>query len=425
MKVVHVTTSDTGGAGIAASRLHRALLEEGVDSHFLTLIKSGNSIPNHTQYFPGEGRIFKPLINSYFSLRKSLRYRNIYINGFERMFNKKINGRSTEFDSFSNLQSGYNLQDHPLIKSADIVHLHWVSDNFFDFRTFFKNNRKKVVWTLHDMNPFTGGCHHSDGCMKFKSDCDVCPQLFGTSDLHYAKYLLSEKLRSGISKSDVQIVTPSEWLGDLSKVSKLFGSFSHSVIPNPINPDEFRIYPVKEAREYFGLPLDRKLLLFNASTISNKRKGLHYLIEAVNLLKEKVVLVAIGNSSVINDNSEIHSLGYLKTSDEVSKAYSAVNTFVLPSLAENLPNSICESLICGTPAIGFAVGGVPELINNQTGKLVPSGNVKLLADAIDEVLRRPEMYDEQELRKRAVAKFGSRMVASRYIEVYAKFGNYA
>ncbi len=425
MKVVHVTTSDSGGAGIAAGRLHRALLEEGVNSHFLTLLKSDDSVPNHTQYFPGEGKIFKPLFNRYFNLRKSLRYRNIYINSSEKKFRNKIKGRSSELEYFSNLQSGYNLQDHPLIKSADIVHLHWVSDTFFDFRSFFKNNRKKIVWTLHDMNSFTGGCHHSDGCMKFKSDCDECPQLIGTSDLHYAKYLLKEKIESCVSKFDMQIITPSNWLGDLSKESKLFGSFLHSVIPNPINPDEFRIYPVNEAREHFGLPLNRKLLLFNASTITNKRKGLNYLIEAVSLLKEDAVLVAIGNSPVIKGDSKIHSFGYLKTPEEISKAYSSVNIFVLPSLAENLPNSICESLICGTPAIGFDVGGIPELINSQTGKLVPLGNVKLLADAIDEVLKRPGMFDEQELRKWAIAKFGSKMIASRYMDVYAKFGNNA
>ena len=176
MKVVHLSTSDMGGAGIAAKRLHLSMLDAGVESKFLTLYKYGPDIKQH--YLVQEearsmgGKLIK-------RLRSTLRYRLSFLY-FDPGYYLK--NRPSGYDHFSFPYSRIDLWRNKILREADLIHLHWVADGMLDYVKFFKKLKKPLVWTLHDMNPFTGGCHHSDGSMEFISDCLDCKQIKHTPD---------------------------------------------------------------------------------------------------------------------------------------------------------------------------------------------------------------------------------------------------
>ncbi len=419
MKVVHLSTSDRGGAGIAASRLHLSLLDKGVDSWFLTLHKFTDDLPQHVKYLPGDGALFPVIKNGIQKFKRVLRRYRFLSSRDTRLRKEHLTGRKHGFEHFSFPFSDYNLQDHPLVKDADIIHLHWVSDGFLDYGKLFHGLQKKIVWTLHDMNPFTGGCHHSDGCLLFRNSCKPCFQLEGTKDLNFAGEMLDVKLQSMNvrTQNSVHIITPSKWLGDLSKSSALFGNFAHQVIPNAFDPDQFTLISRLEAREKLGVANNCKVIFVNAHHIDNHRKGLAYLLDALERLpKNEYLLIVAGHTMRPDLFPNLHHLGYLKTADELSLAYSAADVFVLSSLAENLPNTICESLMCGTPVVAFDTGGINELLNESNGILVPLKDSELLSRAVKKATT--THWNREQIRKDAINRFGNSNVGIAHIDMY-------
>lgn len=422
MRVVHLSTSDSGGAGIAAARLHKAMLLKGVNSFFLTMHKFTEGIPMHFKFRPGDSSSFPAIVNAKYKIRKALQHYGIRYMKHERVSRRHLAGRAPGFEHFSFPFSEFDLSKHPLVVTADIIHLHWVSDGFVDYRTFFKGNHKNIVWTLHDMNPFTGGCHHSDGSFEFRTNCLPCHQLAGTIDKNYASEILFEKKSSlsGINSSQLKIVTPSVWLGELSQSGILFNRFSHDVIPNAFSTTEFYPEERKEARAKLGLPAGKKIILFNSHHIDNPRKGLSFLLKAAEMLeRDDVVLCAAGNKMSDDMYPQLINLGYLQSEEQMRMAYSAADLFVLPSLAENYPNTVCESLLCGTPVAGFNVGGMSELITNDNGRLVNSGDVTGLSGSIDEILN--SEFDRNTIHSAAAKSFDRKIVADKYLTLYKSY----
>jgi glycosyltransferase involved in cell wall biosynthesis len=421
MKVVHVSTSDRGGAGIAASRLHLALLDQGVDSWFLTLHKFTHHLPKHVKFERGAGQFYGPLLKGVEKIKRGLKHYHVLTPVLDRMRHRQLSGRGAGFEHFSFPFAPIDLSEHPLIKSADIVNLHWVSDGFLDYKKYFTHSDKKIVWTLHDMNPFTGGCHHSDGCELFENSCKPCFQLQGTIDADFAGELLEVKLKAleGVNPGQLSIVTPSKWLGNLSSRSKLFKRFNHSVIRNGFNVENFVQLDQSTAREQLGITGTKKVIFINAHHIDNTRKGLNYLIKALSQLdKEKYLLMVAGHTMRTELFPNLFHLGYLNSEKDLSVAYSAADVFVLPSIAENLPNTICESLLCGTPVIAFDVGGIPELIDNENGKLVPLKDANALTLAIDEVSA--QSWNHHAIREKAMKNSALPIIAKEYQQLYAK-----
>ena len=419
MKVVHLSTSDRGGAGIAASRLHLALLEMGIDSHFLTLHKFTSNIPKHSKFEVGAGRTFPFIKNGIAKIKRRLKYYNFYATPLERLSQLHLKNRVLGLEHFSFPFSEYNIAEHPMVVDADIIHLHWVSDGFLDYENFFKNCKKKFVWTLHDMNPFTGGCHHSDGCLLFRNNCMPCFQLEGTIDDNFAGKMLELKVDSmqRIEEPFLKIVTPSKWLGNLSSTSKLFGKYFHSVIPNAIDSNKIQMISKEEARKKLGIESEKKIIFVNSHHIDNPRKGLSFLVDALNLLPpEKYLVIAAGHKMGSDLFSNLFYLGYIQSEEKLSLAFSAADVFVLPSLAENFPNTICESLLCGTPVVAFNTGGIPELINSGNGMVVSLRDSNELAAAIEKVTSKT--WDRNLIRQNAIAVFGMSRVSSEYIKVY-------
>lgn len=410
MKVLHISTSDRGGAGIAAVRLHEGLLRNGCDSKLLTLIKHETNIQEHYVYKPEDVARF-PLLTKLILLVKRVLTRFKIKSDYYRTYRRRmLRGRAQGYDAFSFAISEHRLEKHPLIAEADIIHLHYVCGGFLEFPRFFAKVSQKVVWTLHDMNPFTGGCHHADECVGYMTDCSNCPQLEGTPDDTLANEMLSIKMEVLAKRDDaLTIVTPSEWLMKCSEQSALFSRYKHCQIYNVVEDHAF--YPVDQSvsREQLSLPKDKKIILCVAHDVDNPRKGCDVLLAALEYIQTgDVLLCTVG--SIAKEwlgNPSIHQLGYIMESAQMRNIYNAADVFVLPSMAENFPNTIVESQLCGTPVVAFGVGGITEQINDGNGLVIAQRDAECLAETLDSFFENIAVYQRPEIAKNAAEKYAS------------------
>lgn len=427
MKVIHITTSNKGGAGIAALRLHEELLSSGIDSKLLSLYQFPSTIKE--QYLFDKRDYILPLfVDVVFLFRKVLKRLNLYSSLSEKYSKKYLKNRPKGFEHFSFPFSDVSILKHPLVKNADIIHLHWVSDGFLDYKHFFNNCGKKVVWTLHDMNPFTGGCHHADGCFKFETTCSHCPQLKSTIDENFSETLLNIKKASlnRIKTEQLKITAPSQWLTSLSQKSNLFKRFAHYTIHNLADDQVFKFRTKQEARLKLNIPFEKKMVLFVAHNVSDKRKGTDFLIDALKRFSndDSILVCSVGSSSErISFDLEHKKMGYVNDEQTMAELYASADVFVLPSLAENFPNTICESLLCGTPVVAFNVGGISELVNDENGVLVEPFNVDKLHDAIDFVLKNQSKFEGVHISKNAFKQLGKKGIAKQFMDLYSEILN--
>lgn len=423
MKILHINTSDRGGAAIAAIRLHLSLLQQGINSKLLTLNKSSTNIPAHYSY----NQIYLNSCRSRFIKRIIGIIRKIKNNSMGRFeFKKEIMHASREkYSYFSFINTDCDITQLRIFKEADIIHLHWVS-NFIDYRFFFKTgNGKKIVWSLHDMNPFTGGCHYSGDCRGFNNSCYSCPQINKTSKPNLAGKALVEKVRNfKINKNDVIIVALSTWLNEMSKQSLLFSDLKHAVVPNGLDIDIFKPLNKQFCRDVFKLPKNKKILLFICNKIDNKRKGFDLLIESFGNIKKKddIVICIAGEwaSNVLSINDFPHiSLGNLQDERLMSMAYNAADVFVLPTRQDNLPNTALEALSCGIPVISFNVGGIKDIIKDGiNGLLCPGISSESLSDTINIFLEEKYNFNTANIREFAIKNYDSRIQAKAFINLY-------
>jgi glycosyltransferase involved in cell wall biosynthesis len=414
MKILHVNTSEHGGAAIASIRLHKALLAKNIESKILFLHRSDNSVPMSFRYsvkgFPGNGfisRILNRLINK---IRK--KYSKAKAN------EKKLENRVEGFEIFSFCQSDYDITSQEIYQEADIIHLHWVS-GFVDFG-FFKKNSKPVVWTLHDMNPYTGGCHYNSGCNKYKSDCSGCPQLMNTVSIENA---LSEQnyKKSFLHDARLTLLAPSEWMLQCCSASTLFRDFKCLHIPNSLDFSVFKILDRNFCRNVFNLPLDKKVFLFVSDDLSKKRKGFDLLLSALNIIDRRdIILCAIGENNLKSlTETDITFLGIISDERMMAIAYSAADAFILPSREDNLPNVMLESLACGTPVVSFITGGIPEIITTGVnGILADSITPEGLACSMNEIISGRYNFDSEAIRKKAESTFSPNLQSDECLSIY-------
>ena len=370
IKVIHLSKSRSGGgAAIAASRIVNYLQAQGVHASLIVQNKLG------VLYF-----IIEKLIFLIFETDKSMRF----------YFSIPVIGARIK------------------IKNTDIIHLHWVNGGFLSLRRLRKivNSNIPVVWTMHDMWPITGGCHYSTLCDKFvlKTNCYPCPY----TRTRIASVLLKKK-RDIMSK--VTIVTPSNWLASEVRAA----GFEATVIHNPIK--EF--YPINRlsAHEALGLPSDRKYILFGAVNINNPLKGVERFSWITDRLKH------LDNLSVIIFGKEKHEIDfglhtiripYIDSIDTLRNVYSVADCFVITSLADNLPNTVIESLMCGTPVVGWDVGGIPEMIEHKKSGYI-ADNATDMTIGIQHVLNHNL---RQKARESAINKYDPEEAITKYINLY-------
>lgn len=312
---------------------------------------------------------------------------------------------------------------------CDVVNLHWVA-GVIDYAAFFEAvpARTPVVWTLHDMAAFTGGCHYDGSCGRFGEACGSCPQLGSKVEKDLSREIWQRK-RAALAKVPAErlhIVAPSRWLAEEAKKSSLLGRFAVHVIPYGLDLEDFAPRDRRAARETLGLPQDKRVLLFVAASATNQRKGFGCLAEALKGLgpRNDVVLCSLGSGRPKIDAPLQHvHLGAVEQDRLLSMIYSAADLFVVPSMEDNLPCTALEALACGTPILGSHIGGIPDMVRpGKTGWLAPAGNAKAWREAIQGVLDHPQQLEAMARSCRRVAEeeYGLELQARRYLPLYQR-----
>ncbi len=414
-----INTYDTGGAAKACFRLHEGLLKQGISSKLLILF-SKKDYP-HESNIAVYGREFpyhykKPNILKRIAIRAGMGKHT------EKIRREIENIPKNQSEIFSEPYSNYDFTQHPWYKEADLINLHWVS-GFLDY-SFFDKNTKPVIWTLHDMNAFTGGCHYSKGCDKFTDSCDYCHYLKTTSNPEYTKTLLNYK-KKYLSEYNLQIVSPSEWLRKKSSESMLFNQFNHTLIPYGIDTTVFKPYSKGESRKELGLPANKKILLFVAERVENPRKGSAFIFDLVNKLQanKDIILCAVGKPPMASFENLI-SLGEIKSEVLLAKIYSAADVLLVPSLEDNLPNTPVESILCGTPVIAFRIGGLTDIITNgENGYLCDGISSDELLNKVNFFLNNGVANTPNKISQSAVLKYNISISVKRYNDLYTEVLN--
>ena len=314
----------------------------------------------------------------------------------------------------------------------DIVHFHWINASMLSIKDIKKIN-KPIVWTMHDMWPFTGGCHYSDNCVLYKEDCNKCKQLSNKKDTFLSGYILKEKY-SSYKKKSIVYVTPSEWLEKCSKESFLLKNSNIKVIPNGIDLKIFKRLDKNFCKKILNLDLSKKYILFGAMTsTSDKRKGYDLLKRALSFFKEKfylkdkdIVLLVFGANKPRNNENlpfDINYLGQISDDITLNIIYNSADVFIAPSREDNLPNTIVEALSCGVPCVAFNVGGMIDLIEHKNnGYLAEPFNIEDLAEGINFVLEDENRWNnlsENALNK-AQKDYNINDISDKYIDLYKK-----
>ncbi|RAJ16977.1 glycosyltransferase [Olleya aquimaris] len=421
MKILIISTLDRGGAANACFRLHMALQNTEVVSNALVLEKSKN-YQNTFQFKKKKKNILRIIIKKvankiigYYSLEK------IFANSQTNFLNKRTKG--LEFFSFPN--SKYDITKTELYKKADIINLHWVA-NFLDFESFFKNNTKPVIWTLHDMNPFTGGEHYAELEFGISKEGNPLERQFTDHERKVFNQNLDLKLQALKNCSNLTIVAPSIWLKNQAESSNLFKNRVVYHIPYGLNVEVFKTRDKAFSRDLFDIPLKKRVVLFVADSVENNRKGFVYLKRALEQINDdNMILCSIGRGKPNLDTSiQIKHLGAITDEKTISIIYSLADVFVIPSLMDNLPNTVLESLLCGTPVIGFPIGGIPDMIiDGDNGMLTQTVSVISLADKIQEFFSKGVTLTREQIRTQAITKYNQNIQAEAYIKLYKKVLN--
>ncbi|MBW2491613.1 MAG: glycosyltransferase, partial [Deltaproteobacteria bacterium] len=422
VKVVHLCTHDTGGAGIAARRLHQSLQKAGVDSQMLVMNKSSADPALKVVPFEYADAVVKCFDASYFESplwsRQWMHWDSV-LSEYPDLYEG--------IEGFTDCYSNAKLDLIHEIRQADIIHLHWVA-GLMDYRLAPKAFAgKPVFWTLHDMNAFTGGCHYSGNCQKYKKGCGACPQLGSAIEEDLSRQISNQKYKV-FKKLNLNIVTPSKWLADCAVQSRLLSGHPIEVIPNGFPLDTFKPGIKSEARSKINISNSKKVILFGADSVENTRKGFKYLSEAINKLpqvnKQDLCILTFGKISEdteVSCNYPVYSLGAVETEEQVADVYNAADAYVIPSLEDNLPNTVAEALACGTPVVGFAAGGIPEMIEHQkTGYLAEPKDIDGLIKGIDWVLsvHKNGIDFTKSCREKALTEYDSAPQAQAYRRLY-------
>ncbi|WP_341481213.1 glycosyltransferase [Salinibacter ruber] len=300
---------------------------------------------------------------------------------------------------------GAVLQQSP---EPSILNLHSVY-GFVDHGSFFRKLTRPAVWTLHDMNAFTGGCQYTNGCRRFEDACGCCPQL-GSDDEHDLSHQVWSRKKTAYRQAAVQdqlhVVCPSEWMAEEAHASTLLADVPVSVIPYGLDSDLFFPRDAEGVPAALGIPDDHRIVLFVASD-TRPRKGFDLLDKALSALgAEKTTLLSVGGEEpeLDADLPHVHA-GYVKNDLLLSVVYSLADVFVIPSRQDNLPNTVLESMACGTPVVGFDVGGIPDMVRpGETGWLAEAEDVRSLRRAVEASLSDDAIRRQRGERARAVVE---------------------
>lgn len=406
MKVVHVSHSDlSGGAAIAAYRIHKALRSRGIDSTMAV-----------NRATSGDWTVQGPKT----ALAKQMAYIRPYLGSLP---SKGLQTTEPGIHSVALVSSTW--PQRLKATGADIINLHWVNGEMLSIADIGKL-RQPVVWTLHDMWAFCGAEHYTndhrwqEGYWPHNR-----PSYEGGFDLN--RWTWHRKRRHW--RKPFQIVTPSQWLADCVSKSALMGDWPVTVIPNPIDTDLWRPVDKGLARQLLNLPQHSPLLLFGAGGgTSDPRKGFDLLTAALDHLRGEIdglELAVFGQGEPkqpIDLGFPVHYMGRLQDPLSLRVLYSAADAMVIPSRQDNLPNTGLEAHACGTPVIAFKMGGLPDIVDHlKTGYLAAPFDTEDLASGIQWVLgsQGGDKILSQAARQRSVELWSPKVVGDSYRKLYS------
>ena len=413
MRILIVNTSErTGGAAVAASRLMEALCNYGVKAKMLVRDKETQSLT--VSALPGQRRSQCHFLWERFVIWLHLHFRR------QHLFDIDIANAGTDITRL------------PEFQEADVIHLHWVNQGMLSLKNIRKilESGKPVVWTMHDIWPATAICHLTLDCRHFENQCQQCRLLPGGGSVNDLAAQVWQRKQRILSGRHIHFVACSQWLAEEARHSALLQGQIVTSIPNPIDTHFYRPHDKQEARQLLGLPAEGPVVLFASQRVTNQYKGMNYLIAACQqLAAQHPKLRATMTVAILGGHAEeivgqmpfrTHALGYVNDEQRIVAVYNAADVFVLPSLSENLPNTIMEAMACGVPSVAFRVGGIPEEIDHrQNGYVANYQDSDDLAQGIWWTLFEA---DHESLRKACLQKvshcYSQQSVANRYFELY-------
>jgi glycosyltransferase involved in cell wall biosynthesis len=416
MRIVHLSRTDGGdGASNVAQRVHRGLLRLGHDSTMFVAQRRSESVD--PTVIP-----FRPPTDFYSRVRRRLR--DIQLN---RSFAPYRDSRPPGYEAFSDDRSRYGSELLNQLPACDVFHIQQMYQ-FVDYQSFFSvfPRHTPVARTLHDVSFFAGGCHSPEGCEKYTEHCGVCPQLGSEDPGDLSSQIWKRKSSAfrSIPPGRLYIVSPSRWLMNEAKRSSLLKDFPVVLIPHGVDTEVFRPRDRNLARDLLAIPQDALVVLFVAEPIDRSIKNFALLAQALEGMGglPSLLLVSAGSGKApVEVRVPYLNLGSLRNERMLSLAYSAADIFVLPSRQENFPLTALEAMACGTPVIGSAVGGVPDMVRpGTTGILVPPQNVPVLRGAICDMLQNPTRRAEMaaNCRRIAVEEYSLELQLRRHVELY-------
>lgn len=406
MKILHISYEDLGAGAFKASyRLHSALLELGENSNLLVNNKTSDSFS---------------VINYPTKLNRFYQFLNQKLNSFGA---KILIGKPTKLFSF--LLSPFGIMaDIINAQKPDIVHLHWIYRDMIQISELKKINAP-IVWTLHDMWPYTGGCHYSETCVKYQSSCGECPLIGSLKPKDITRKVFQHKEKIYAQISDLTFVGVSNWITNSAKKSSLLRNYRVTTISNPIDTNVFKPINKSIAKKLFNISPNKKIILFGAlSPSSDERKGFKELIEALKTINnEDLELVVFGMSKPEHQqaiNFKTYYVGHLFDEVSMSALYNVADVMVVPSLQEAFGQTASEALSCKIPVVAFNTTGLKDIVDHKkNGYLANPFDSKDLAKGISWVLNNKN-YSEisSNARIKVLNAFDSKIIGKKFIELY-------
>ena len=404
MKVLFLNSTDCrGGAAKAAVRLLKAMRDIGVDADLLAQ-EYGDQIAQYGIW--DRCRLWlKPRLDALPVLRYPDRTGMIF--------------------SPSRLPDGISQEVRRI--QPDLIHLHWIQEGFVRIETLAAL-KAPIIWTLHDSWPFTGGCHLPYECPRFADRCGACPVLGSDDENDFSRKIWTRKKKAW-NNVPITLVAPSRWLAEKARASSLFRDQRVEVIPNCFDSSVFHSGNRETVREKLGIAPDKRVIIINASQMSDDRNKGGDLLGAVlkklamHIDSSSIHLLLTGDNfptSMVPDTMSVSYTGQIRNEHLMADLYAASDLLVLVSRLENLSNTVMEAMACAVPAVAFNVGGMPDLIDDGVnGRLVESFDTNGFADSVWWCLD-PDRLPE--LACRAVQltadRYAAPVVAAKYYELY-------
>lgn len=392
MKILHISNNDSSGAGLCAYRLHTAMKFEGIDSRMLVFRKTHNNDTSVMEVFKYRKFIYR-------CFHALLRKMGIYIYEYDKL----VRMSQQNHTCYTRPVSPFDLSNHPWVKDADIIHLHWV-DDFFDQVKFIKKTNKPIIWTLHDENIFNGVAHYQN-------------KIIDSNPIEIKYREIKQKMVA--NSHNLNFVLLSNFFVRKFGQTSILQKHRVKVIPNSVDCSNYKFIAKKAAQNSLGLKSNFVYFIFVAYSITDERKGLDKLIHAVDDLNkenDKYRIIAVGDNKGFLGHRTVIETGLIHDSHKMSICFSAADYFVMPSLQEAFSQSPIEAMACGKPAIVFPVSGTEELITTKNGILCEGFSKADLLNGIKMALKKE--FDSYEIRRDVSERFSVQTIVKEYMDFY-------